>query len=137
MTRINVGIDPSELCDQHLVAEYRELPRLWGLESDSAPPDEFKLGTGHVLWCAQYQGMLADRYIGLVSEMRRRGFHVSYPEPPSGAINGGRPKANEIEAARPIVLQRLTKKLSTMKRPPRWTGTRKISKEQHDTACNS
>jgi len=24
MTRINLGIHPSELCDQHLVAEYRE-----------------------------------------------------------------------------------------------------------------
>lgn len=130
MTRINVGIDPSELCDQHLVAEYRELPRLWGFESDSNPPPQFKLGKGHVPWCAQYQGMLADRYLALVGEMRRRGFHVSYPDPPPGAVNGRRPKAHEIEAAREIVLQRLKEKLETMKRPPRWTGDRKADGEE-------
>jgi hypothetical protein len=68
--------------------------------------------------------MLADRYLALVSEMRRRGFHVSYPDPPDGAVNGRRPKAHEIEAARPIVRQRLAEKLATMKRPPRWTEAR-------------
>lgn len=121
MTRINVHVDPSELCDQHLVAEYRELPRLWGFESRQKPPPSFKLGAGHCLWCAQCQGMLADRYIALVGEMRRRGFHVSYPEPPLEALNGGRPSASEMALVRPIVLQRIAEKHATMKRPPRWT----------------
>lgn len=28
ITRINIGISPSELCDQMLIACYRELPRM-------------------------------------------------------------------------------------------------------------
>jgi len=122
MTRINIGVHPSEICDQHLVAEYRELPRLWGLDSRQKPPTRFKLGTGHVLFCAQYQGTLADRYTALVGEMRRRGFRVSYPDPPPGAIGGKRMSDNEIQEARPIVMERLREKHATMKRPPRWTA---------------
>ncbi len=121
MTRINVGVDPSELCDQHLVAEYRELPRLWNFQAKSRPPQQFKLGSGHVLWCAQYQGMLADRYVALVAEMRARGFSVSYPEPPSGKLNGLRPSDKTIQGARPIILKRLAERYKTMKKPPRWT----------------
>ena len=121
MTRINVGVAPSELCDQHLVAEYRELPRLWNLQTKSLPPSGFKLGSGHVLWCVQYQGMLADRYTALVSEMRARGFSVSYSETPPGKENGLRPSEKAIQDARPIVLERLNQKYITMKNKPRWT----------------
>lgn len=122
MTRINVGVHPFELCDQHLIAEYRELPRLWNFQAKSLPPPQFKLGPGHVLWCAQYQGMLADRYVALVAEMRARGFAVSYPEPPAGKLNGRRPQDNDIRYARTIVLERINEKHKTMKTPPRWTG---------------
>lgn len=121
MTRINVGVEPFELCDQHLVAEYRELPRLWSFEAKSKAPSHFKLGAGHVLWCAQYQGMLADRFVALVAEMKARGFSVSYPEPPPGKLSGKRPSDKEIQAARPIVLERLEEKYRTMKNHPRWT----------------
>jgi Pyrimidine dimer DNA glycosylase len=121
MTRINIGVDPSELCDQHLVAEYRETPRLWGLESSQRAPERFKLGKGHVLFCAQYQGTLADRYVAPVSEMRRRGFKVTYPDPPLDAIGGRRMSDDAIREARPIVMERLREKYAAMKRKPRWT----------------
>jgi deoxyribonuclease (pyrimidine dimer) len=121
MTRVNIGVDPSELCDQHLVAEYRETPRLWGLESRQKPPERFKLGKGHVLFCAQYQGTLADRYTVLVMEMRRRGFKVTYPDPPQGAIGGRRMSEDAIREARQIVMERLREKYATMRRKPRWT----------------
>lgn len=122
MTRINVGVSPHELCDQHLVAEYRELPRLWNFSSKSKPPSQFKLGAGHVLWCAQYQGMLHDRYVALVREMLDRGMHVSFPEPPESAAHGHRPSDTEIARARPIVLERIAERLSSMKRVPRWSS---------------
>jgi hypothetical protein len=121
MTRINVGVDPCELCDQHLVAEYRELPRLWDFQTKSEAPKQFKLGQGHVLWCAQYQGMLADRYMALVMEMKARGFSVSYPEVPSGKLKGERCTDKEIQDAREIVLERIYERYKTMKKPPRWT----------------
>jgi hypothetical protein len=126
MTRINVGVYAHELCDQHLEAEYRELPRLWGKVSKSKAPDDFKLGKGHCLWCQQYQGMLYDRFTELVKEMLFRGFKVSYLDAPHAARCGLRPTDNDIENARAIVLDRLKSKLLTMKRPPRWTN-RKLS----------
>ena len=121
MTRINVGVRASELCDQHLVAEYRELPRLWGMTSKTTPPTSFKLGRGHVLWCAQYQGMLHDRYVALVAEMHARGMRTTYPRPPAEAAAGRRPAAHELTAARVLVLERIEERLRTMRRPPRWT----------------
>ena len=122
MTRINVGINPEELCDLHLLAEYRELPRLWGKTSKTPAPNEFKLGTGHVLWCQQFQGMLHDRYTSIVREMRFRGFNVSFPSPPEEAMNGMRPTDNDIKIARPLLIERIKERLSTMKRKPIWTN---------------
>jgi hypothetical protein len=118
MTRINVGIDPKELCDQHLVAEYRELPRLWKFVPKSKPPTEFKLGSGHVLWCHKYSGMLYDRYNMLVEEMRYRGFTVNYPTAPEWAKYGLRPTDLEISKARVLLLERINDKLKNIK--PRW-----------------
>ena len=53
MTRINVGIPPAELVNQHLIAEHREIKRIpnciaKGKYSMEGIPDKFKLGTGHV-----------------------------------------------------------------------------------------
>ena len=121
MTRINVGIDPEELCDQHLLAEYRELPRLWDFKPKSKPPEHFKLGPGHVLWCSQFKGMLADRFTMIVSEMRARGMTVNYPDHPPGAEVGARPSDEEIARAAPIVRQRISERLDSMKTKPRWT----------------
>ena len=52
MTRINL-VDPSELCDQHLLAEHRELTRIpnavaRGRFSLVGQPADYKLGEGHV-----------------------------------------------------------------------------------------
>ena len=53
MTRINVGIPPAELVNQHLIAEHREIKRIpnciaKGKYNMDGIPDKFKLGTGHV-----------------------------------------------------------------------------------------
>lgn len=57
MTRINL-VPVSELSDQHLIAEYRELPRIFNLvlnaqykgkyPLDFKISDTYLLGTGHV-----------------------------------------------------------------------------------------
>ena len=52
MTRINI-IPPAELCDQHLLAEHRELTRIPNLVAKGkfsleGQPSDYKLGTGHV-----------------------------------------------------------------------------------------
>lgn len=91
MTRINV-VPVDELTDKHLVAEYRELPRIFKLVKDRQDkghtnvtvkkPDTYTLGTGHVLFFYDKLYYLIDRYQELCNEMMCRGFTVNYPDVP-------------------------------------------------------
>lgn len=78
MTRINL-IPVQELSDQHLIAEYRELPRVCKqkINIDDAS-DKYLLGKGHVKWCRKHLVFVLNRYYLLCSEMRYRGFTVNY-----------------------------------------------------------
>lgn len=83
MTRINC-IPPSELTGPHLVAEYRELPRVFALvkaailrgetPADRRNPRAYTLGTGHVRFFYTRLGYLAKRQASLVAEMQTRGY---------------------------------------------------------------
>ena len=83
MTRINC-IPPEELSGPHLVAEYRELPRVFALvraaisrgetADDPRNPCEYTLGRGHVRFFYPRLGYLAQRQAALVAEMQRRGY---------------------------------------------------------------
>ena len=87
MTRINV-VSPSELHDKHLLAEYRELPRIFGLVrmaiargekfDDPRNPEEYVLGPGHVRFFYNKCGFLFLRQKSLCAEMHSRGFQVNY-----------------------------------------------------------
>lgn len=90
MTRINL-VHPSTLCDKHLGAEYRELPRVFGLvraaaargerPADPRNPTEFRLGSGHVRFFYPRLGWLVERYMLLVQECKRRGRTVNFTAP--------------------------------------------------------
>ena len=83
MTRINI-IHPSELTDQHLIAEYREIfmvgsalqrslkSKNWDVKSI---PNKFTLNTGHVKFFYDKGKYLDIRYSQIISEMKRRGFN--------------------------------------------------------------
>ena len=85
MTRINSGIEPSELCDQHLVAEYREIGRIGTLlkkrigKDDilKGKPNEFTLGKGHMLFFIDKGQYIRKRFERLVNEMHHRGFNTT------------------------------------------------------------
>ena len=87
MTRINC-IPPSELTPAHLVAEYRELPRIFGLvratiargetPDDPRNPRDYRLGAGHVRFFYPRLGWLAERQAALIAEMRARGYSPSF-----------------------------------------------------------
>jgi len=87
MTRINC-IPPTELSGPHLVAEYRELPRVFALvcaaivrgeqPNDPRNPLEYRLGAGHVRWFYCRLGYLAHRQASLVPEMESRGYQPQY-----------------------------------------------------------
>lgn len=78
MTRINC-VPVTELCDKHLVAEYRELPRIAKLARVAQDaPKNYVLGTGHVKFFYDKGAYLGQRFQQLVAEMQRRGFKTNY-----------------------------------------------------------
>ena len=84
MTRINI-IDVSELTDQHLIAEYREITMVPGSlrrtlvskigYQESRVPKRYTLNNGHVYFFYNKGLYLYKRYRQLVIEMKRRGFN--------------------------------------------------------------
>ena len=82
MTRINL-VPPAELCDQHLLAEHRELTRIpnavaKGKYHLKGQPTEYKLGEGHVRFIFNKMAYLKKRYDLLNVECKARGFNVQY-----------------------------------------------------------
>lgn len=72
MTRINL-VDPSELSTKHLVAEYREIVRVFDLARKSQyemhkkkQPSAYTLGTGHVLFFYDKLKFISERYDSLI-----------------------------------------------------------------------
>ena len=80
MTRINYGIKPTQLSDQLLRAELRELPRIFGLvvariEKDKpfdSIPKDFILGRGHVTFFFDKVKYLVNRINNLEQEHMSR-----------------------------------------------------------------
>lgn len=85
MTRINI-IPPSELNDQHLIAEYREILMIPGslkrtLKSKNGIqknkiPKKFTLNSGHIYFFYDKGLYLYFRYFELRKEMLFRGFKI-------------------------------------------------------------
>ena len=80
MTRINV-VPPSELTGKHLVAETREIVRVFALARKSQHelhkkkiPNEYTLGTGHVTYFYDKLKYITERYNSLCTEMVHRGY---------------------------------------------------------------
>ncbi len=89
MTRINL-VDPSTLHSKHLLAEYRELPRVFKLveaaEKRGAAvriPSAYLLGTGHVTFFYNKLGFLAHRFQLIVAECQKRGFNIAHTQVPT------------------------------------------------------
>jgi len=84
MTRINSAIKVKFLTDEHLLAEHREIKRLPSVykkridngKGFNDAPNDFTLGTGHVLFFANKGTFTLDRYIDIRDECIRRGFNV-------------------------------------------------------------
>lgn len=130
MTRINIGVEPHELCDQHLRAEYRELPRavrlMWSYRGPhSRVPMAPTLGKGHVLYFIFRRSFLSARFRSIVAEMRKRGYVVQYSDLPQMPTNiPDLPVTDaDLQAARLLLMPRIAARLSAMKTVPYWTAT--------------
>ena len=118
MTRINVGILPSELTDKHLLAGHREIKRIpncvaKGKYNMNGIPDKFKLGTGHVKFFYNKLFYLFTRYLELYVECKKRGFNVqdyreAWSNVPKELMGNYIPTQND----RKLVQQRINEKLN-------------------------
>ena len=138
MTRINSAINPKNLTDQHLIAELRELPRIFTVvnkrieqgKSFDDIPKEFTLGTGHVKFFYDKCGFLAERHILLRCEYQMR-FNKEYNfDPnkiciPNKLFKGYKPTTKEKE----VLIDRISTRLWESKQFPRYYG-QKISRKE-------
>lgn len=83
MARVNVGVNPLFLSDQHLIAESVEITMITGsfrklqYRIFSDIPKTFSLGKGHMNFFKNKLMYLKKRLDSVNSEMRRRGFSPS------------------------------------------------------------
>ncbi len=133
MTRINL-VDPEELSDQHLIAEYREIFMVGSalqrsIRSPNWPtnknklPNNFTLNKGHVRFFYNKGKYLHRRYLKLIAEMQSRGMK---PDPrrlfkveqwPSQLYKDWEPSASDLR----IVRCRIHKKISEKPGWYRWS----------------
>lgn len=121
MTRINVGVAPSELTNKHLLAEHREIKRIpnvikSGRFSMEGQPDKFKLGSGHVKFFYDKILYLKKRYSSLYDECLVRGFNVtnyieSFNDIQTDLMNDYQETPNDRE----IILNRINDRLNGIK----------------------
>lgn len=125
MTRINI-VPVSELTDQHLVAEYREIfmvgPSLQrslraknGLNLDRIP-NKYTLNKGHVMFFYNKGEYLDKRYTELVNEMKARGMKPdptrTFPKEhfPAGFYNDWSPNEEDFDVVRERIAYRISQK---------------------------
>jgi len=122
MTRINL-VPPETLHSKHLLAEYRELPRIFGLAQQAHlnhkglprnQPKDYTLGTGHVIFFYDKLAWLEERFILLVAECRKRGFNVQHSQPPRVLVpqswwNYWHPRPQDIAVSAQRILEKMPK----------------------------
>lgn len=118
MTRVNV-VHPEALTDQHLLAEHRELPRIFPLaraaleRGDTSGPERYTMGAGHVRFFYTRTAWLATRHRALTAECERRGFKVRHGElVPLESVDWS-PDDDDMA----VNLERLREKLAAPPRP--------------------
>lgn len=119
MTRINC-VPAQELSGPHLVAEYRELPRVFALAKKAAlrgsfsQPDTYTLGKGHLLFFYTRLEYLSRRHVDLIEEMKRRGYKPTFagvrrddfPDMPDSYWSDWQPTAEALRLNRARIKER-------------------------------
>lgn len=126
MTRINV-IPPEKLTDQHLLAEYRELPRVFPLAQAAIArgivlgPPSYTLGKGHVCFFYSRTDWLSARQGEIIRELLDRGVQVTHRDPPPPLQGCGSSGWTPDAQAVALNLARLRERLLAPPRPDFYT----------------
>lgn len=116
MTRINV-VPPEMLTDQHIRAEYRELPRAFPLAAAALRrgvvlgPPRYTMGEGHVTFFYSRTDYLADRHAAIVAELLKRGYNLEHREPLTRVVGYGVSRWQPTERDISVNLERLCERL--------------------------
>lgn len=128
MTRINI-IDPTALCDQHLLAEHRELTRIPNdiVSRNGKVPlstaTGYLLGIGHVTFFRDKLLFLKRRYDALHQECLDRGFNVTSKWPQE--IEKHTDLWNDYEVTPQDIALNMTRIHERMPEKPRYTPHKK------------
>ena len=137
MTRINL-VDPSELTDQHLIAEYREIFMVGGSlkrtlvsrrgYDPSRVSRHYTLNRGHVYFFYNKGMYLHKRYHELIDEMKKRGFNPDntrvFPTEVfknNGLYNDWMPSMNDYKIIRQRIEERIALKPNWYRKTERTT----------------
>lgn len=130
MTRVNSDLDPFTLKDQHLMAEYREIPMIIAslrrsLRTQSKRevlkniPKSFTLNTGHVRFFYDKLLFIERRYQDLIVELQKRNYKLdsnrklNFDDIPAEFFNNWQSSVVDDN----IVLERINEKI---KMKPNW-----------------
>lgn len=117
MTRINV-VPVTELENKHLLAEYRELPRVLKLcrkLDNKERVKDYVLGPGHVKFFYDKILFLKKRQDSIIDELLSRGFNLNFTNTedftkvPKDFYNDWEPTENSIQLNRQRIKERLNK----------------------------
>lgn len=119
MARVNVGVAPKYLSDQHLVAESVEITMITGglrshkYKIKGEVPKQFPMGKGHINFFKNKLIYLKSRLDEVNGEMKRRGFkpgtHIDLAEFPKEFHGNWKPSLKDTAILRSRVVERLRK----------------------------
>ena len=126
MTRINIGVPPTQLTNKHLMAEHRELKRIPNVVRKGRCrldkiPKEFSLGKGHVSFFYDKLGYLKKRYLDLYEECVKRGFNIqsyisSWDGIPNTLMNDYNPTEKDIAIVKERIADRIANPLAKQRK---------------------
>lgn len=121
MSRVNIGINPIYLSDQHLIAESVEIIMITGglrknnYQIKSEVPDEFNLGKGHINFFKNKLYYLNRRLLAVNNELTNRNIRnstsIDLGEFPSELRGDWTPLINESKIIRYRIADRLIRPL--------------------------
>ena len=134
--RCNCGIKPSQLTDEHLFAESRELkmlPSLYkkvGDKSLNKVPNEFTLGKGHMLFFLYKSAYTLKRYRKVLQECQRRGFNINDESYRWLVYNGNYETWTETGSEKYKIMDRITEKIKSSPKEYFHYYHKRITKEE-------
>ncbi len=125
MARVNIGVNPKVISDQHLIAESVEIIMITGglkmhnFQIKSDIPGKFSMGTGHINFFKNKIAYLNRRLQAVNAELNLRGIkaktEIDEAEYPKHLVNDWKPTMTDSTIIRDRIVERLMSPLKARK----------------------